>query len=83
MLDEAEFEACFAGVGLKSSEVALQRYEQITGMRETNINAVFHHRISLLGEPCLRCGKPFRTPQARFCAECGFRPAPPTVAPPA
>ena len=73
MLEEAEFEACFAGGAERLPDVALKRYAQITGFRETNINAIYHHRISLHGGPCPRCGKPFRTPQARFCAACGFR----------
>ncbi len=51
----------------------LERYRRITGFQETNINAVHHHRLSLYGKPCPACGKPFRTPQARFCASCGFK----------
>ena len=50
---------------------ALDRYHQITGFRETNVNAVWHHRISNFGPPCAACGKPLRTPRAKFCAECG------------
>ena len=53
----------------------LERYRNITGFDETNINAVYHHRLSLYGTPCPACGKPFRTPQARYCASCGFKPA--------
>ncbi|WP_131857101.1 hypothetical protein [Bosea sp. BK604] len=48
----------------------LQRYFELTGFRETNINAIWHHRASYFGPPCPSCGKPFRTPMARFCAEC-------------
>jgi hypothetical protein len=46
-------------------------YERMTGFKETNHNAIMHHRISLFGLPCPKCGKPFRTPNAQFCAECG------------
>ena len=49
---------------------ALDLYCDLTGFRETNINALWHHQISLYGDPCERCGKPLRTPVARFCAEC-------------
>ena len=50
---------------------ALERYFQITGFRETNPNALWHHRLSDLGPPCRACGKPLRTPRAKLCAECG------------
>jgi len=52
-------------------EGALERYYQITGFRETDINALWHHRLSLFGPPCRACGKPLRTPRARLCAACG------------
>lgn len=49
---------------------ALAAYERITGFKETNPNALFHHRLSIYGPPCHACGKPLRTPQARHCAMC-------------
>ena len=52
------------------SDAALQRYREITGFDETNFNALFHHRLSLLGPDCHACGKPLRTPRAKLCAEC-------------
>jgi hypothetical protein len=50
---------------------ALDQYHQITGFRETNVNAIWHHRISNFGPPCAMCGRPLRTARAKFCAECG------------
>lgn len=48
-----------------------EAYKQMTGMDESNENTIMHHRISIYGPPCERCGKPLRTPQASFCAACG------------
>jgi hypothetical protein len=52
---------------------SLATYEQITGFKETNPNALFHHRLSMYGPPCHVCGKPFRTPVANYCAACGAK----------
>jgi hypothetical protein len=49
----------------------LRRYHALTGFFETNLDALWHHRLSLFGPPCARCGKPLRTPQAKHCAACG------------
>ena len=48
-----------------------EAYFELTGMNETNANAIMHHRISLYGPTCENCGKPLRTPRASFCAACG------------
>ena len=53
----------------------LDRYNILTGFCETNINTAWHHRLSLYGPPCTKCGKPYRTPQASFCAGCGHKQA--------
>ena len=59
MLDELEWEGLAPllrplGWGATTSgrfAPALQAYERLTGVAETNINAVWHHRRSLYGPP--------------------------------
>jgi hypothetical protein len=51
----------------------LDEYQRLTGFRESNPNAVMHHRLSLFGPPCHSCGKPLRTPQASKCMACGAK----------
>lgn len=48
----------------------LAAYERVTGYKETDPNAILHHRLSMYGPPCHACGKPLRTPIARYCAVC-------------
>lgn len=50
---------------------ALDRYFAITGYRESDVWELWHHRLKEVGSPCTSCGKPLRTPHAKFCAECG------------
>jgi Zn finger protein HypA/HybF involved in hydrogenase expression len=49
----------------------LDFYYNITGISNTIPNAIMHHRITTYGPPCEKCSKPYRTPQATFCAACG------------
>jgi hypothetical protein len=57
---------------MKRCQPMLDAYHRLTGMREENPNAIRHHRISIYGPPCPRCGKVLRTPIAFKCFECGL-----------
>ncbi len=48
-----------------------EKYYELTGFRETNHAAIWHHRLSLYGPECLKCGHLLRTSKASFCANCG------------
>jgi hypothetical protein len=51
----------------------LDYYKDVTGWEETEPNAIMHHRVAQYGPACENCGKPYRTPQAAFCAACGHK----------
>jgi hypothetical protein len=78
MLDDQEFAHALSFKGTGTGDIwerqfgpVLAEYRRVTGFRETNINAFYHHVISLQGPPCDACGKPLRTSKASFCAACG------------
>ena len=51
---------------------ALDCYESLTGVKESNHEVLRHHRVSLYGPPCPSCGLPLRTPKASTCPKCGW-----------
>ena len=81
MLDEKEYKKASELYGkafkVKSGSIKdrfkelLVYYNRLTNFGETEPNAIMHHRISLYGENCEKCGKPYRTAKASFCANCG------------
>lgn len=78
MLDDDEFKrvSSLLNMGIDGSVrertfgPLLREYERITGIHETNPNAIYHHKLSLYGPLCRKCGKPLRTPQASTCGFC-------------
>ena len=80
MLDEDEYRTVYElyGQGIRAKEGTreerfkplLDYYFQVTGEKETEPNAVMHHRLAQYGPPCKNCGKPSRTPKTTFCAVC-------------
>ena len=39
------------------TDAVLAQFRELTGFMETNANAVWHHRRSLYGAACTRCGE--------------------------
>jgi hypothetical protein len=78
MLDDEEFgrvsRLLYKGTGDsqrdKMFSASIDEHERITGYRETNPNAIFHHKLSIYGPPCWKCQKPLRTPRAKLCGSC-------------
>jgi hypothetical protein len=77
MLDDEEFRLVLSkqvigpDVGVHERfALFLAEYQRLTGVKETNPNAVWHHKLSMYGPPCKSCGRPLRTPRAKLCGSC-------------
>ena len=55
-----------------SGQKALAAFEKVTGVRLSHPDEIYIARRSIYGRQCPICDKPFRTPRAKLCAECGF-----------
>ena len=55
-----------------AEERVLDAYEKIAGERLDHPEQVLEARLAYFGRLCPKCARPFRTPRARFCAECGY-----------
>jgi len=81
MLDEDEFKIAqeLYSLGFKRPitdrkvrfKPLLDYHNNLTGFYIDEPNAIMHHCIAQYGPECENCGKPFRTPVAKFCAACG------------
>ncbi|WP_338550390.1 hypothetical protein [Roseovarius phycicola] len=52
---------------------ALQVYFELTGVELEHPNQLYGVKLSEYGSLCPSCSKPFRTPRAKFCANCGYK----------
>jgi hypothetical protein len=57
---------------MQQYQPVLEAYRRITGQdHTTHPSDLMHHRIAKYGPICVQCGKPLRTPKAKYCAACG------------
>ena|ERR1700687_860912 len=67
----------------RSLDDVMDYYVRLGGVRLSNPDDLHWVRLSRYGRVCPQCGKPFRTPRAKLCAECGLQLPPGEVAGPA
>lgn len=65
------------GVGLDearrcTSSNALALYESLTGIKLGHPEELYVVQQHIYGKLCPECQRPFRTPRAKMCAECGY-----------
>jgi hypothetical protein len=77
-----QFGGSIAEAGQFSCDDALDLYETLTRVRLEHPDQLYAVQLSRYGRPCPQCAKPFRTPRAKMCAECGFTLPPGEVAGP-
>ncbi|WP_298561000.1 hypothetical protein [uncultured Aliiroseovarius sp.] len=66
---------CSLEVAIKEEpigQMALDTYEAFTGIRLDHPDQLWGVRMCDYGSLCPNCSRPFRTPKAKMCAECGF-----------
>lgn len=56
-----------------NGKAALDKYRELTGEDVNHTNDLWVVRLSRYGRHCPKCQKPFRTPNAKMCAECGYQ----------
>jgi len=50
---------------------AVAKFEELTGHKNIRYEVIFYLRRSSYGPKCEGCGKLYRTPKAKLCADCG------------
>lgn len=53
-------------------QAALDKYEALTGTALGDPDQLWGVRMCDYGSLCPKCNRPFRTPRAKRCSECGF-----------
>ena len=56
-----------------NARAAMDYYTNLTGEMLDSVNQLRVARLALYGRHCPTCEKPFRTPRAKLCAECGYQ----------